>query len=379
MKKNKLNIGLIIGGKSVEHDISILSGLQVYHALDKDKYNVTIFYITKEQEWLVGEPLSDIHTYINEEFSKCTPVIVFGENHNIFYKGLFSKPKATPIDIFVLVLHGDGTEDGTIAGYLDTIGATYTSASHTESAILQDKIYTKQILQCNGIESIPYIEMNSEKTFEEVKKEVEEKLKYPVIIKPVRLGSSIGINCANDNAQLKKGIEECLKYGNRIIIEKKLTSFKEYNLALIKDTNRIISSSIEEVIPTSEILSFKDKYESMDKMSEASNRIIPAILDATLEKEIRRLGIKAYKTFNLKGVVRIDFLYDCLEKYIYINEINTIPGSLAFYLFEKENITFTSLLDILIKNAIISKNQESRYVKSFITSVLTKKGTKLIK
>ena len=97
--------------------------------------------------------------------------------------------------------------------------------------------------------------------------------------------------------------EECLKYGNRIIIEKKLTSFKEYNLALIKDTNRIISSSIEEVIPTSEILSFKDKYESMDKMSEASNRIIPAILDATLEKEIRRLGIKAYKTFNLNNAM----------------------------------------------------------------------------
>lgn len=379
MKNTKLNIGLIIGGKSVEHDISILSGLQVYHAIDKEKYNVTIFYINRELEWLVGNDLADINTYINNNFSRCNPVTLFGENHNVFYKGIFSRPKAAPIDVFIPVVHGEGVEDGTISGFLDTIGGIHTNASLTASAILQDKVYTKDLLSFINVPSVPYIKMTINDNYDLVLNKVEEEVKYPVIVKPARLGSSIGIMCASDNDTLRKAIEEAFKYDDKIIIEKKLEHVKEYNLAIVKDTNKLIPSLIEEVIPSSDILSFKDKYENMDKLSETSNRIIPALITKEVEEQIKDFGLKAYEYFNLNGVVRIDFLYDESEKIVYLNEINTIPGSLAFYLFDKLNISFTKLVDIIIKNAIIDKNEQMRYIKSFSSSVLTHKGSKIIK
>lgn len=379
MKNTKINVGLIFGGKSVEHDISILSGLQVYHAIDKEKYNVTVFYINRELEWLTGNDLTDINTYIEGNFTKCNPVTLFGENHNVFYKGIFSRPKAAPIDVFIPIVHGEGVEDGTISGFLDTIGGVHTNASLTSSAIIQDKIYTKELLSKTNIKTIPFIKMKIDDDYKLICDEVESKLQYPVIVKPARLGSSIGIMCASNPEELRKAVEEGFKYDERIIIEKKLTKFKEYNLAIVKDASKLIPSLIEEVIPSTDILSFKDKYENMDKMSESSNRIIPAILPSQIEETIKEYGINAYKFFDLSGVVRIDFLYNEDDETIYLNEINTIPGSLAFYLFDKLNISFTKLIDIIIKNAIVTKNQQLRYIKSFNSSVLSQKGSKLIK
>lgn len=379
MKNTKINVGLIFGGKSVEHDISILSGLQVYHAIDKEKYNVTVFYINRELEWLTGNDLTDINTYIEGNFTKCNPVTLFGENHNVFYKGIFSRPKAAPIDVFIPIVHGEGVEDGTISGFLDTIGGVHTNASLTSSAIIQDKIYTKELLSKTNIKTIPFIKLKIDDDYKLICDEVESKLQYPVIVKPARLGSSIGIMCASNPEELRKAVEEGFKYDERIIIEKKLTKFKEYNLAIVKDASKLIPSLIEEVIPSTDILSFKDKYENMDKMSESSNRIIPAILPSQIEETIKEYGINAYKFFDLSGVVRIDFLYNEDDETIYLNEINTIPGSLAFYLFDKLNISFTKLIDIIIKNAIVTKNQQLRYIKSFNSSVLSQKGSKLIK
>lgn len=379
MKENKIKLGLVIGGKSVEHDISILSGMQAYHAIDKEKYDITIFYITKEQSWLVGSALSSIDTYINNDFSKCNQVTLFGENNHVFYKGIFNKPKATPIDVFLLVLHGEGAEDGSVQGFLETIGATYTSCSVTEAAIFQDKIYTKQILESIGITTVPYKYISLGANIDEFIINVNNSIDFPVIIKPSKLGSSIGIHIANNNVELKKGLEESFKYGERILIEKKILKFKEYNIAVVKNTNQTILSDIEEVKPSLEFLSFKDKYENLGKLSEAGNRIIPAKLDELVEKEIKKIAIRVYEEMNLKGVVRIDLLYDVENNQIFLNEINTIPGSLAFYLFTNQKISFTNLIDIMIKNAIIKKRQQEQLVKSFKTSVLSSKGQKLLK
>lgn len=379
MKNTKLNVGIIIGGKSVEHDISILSGLQVYHAIDKEKYNVTIFYINHELEWLIGDDLTDINTYISGNFSKCNTVTLFGENHRVYYKGIFSRPKATPIDVFIPVVHGEGVEDGTISGFLDTIGGVYTNASLTSSAIMQDKIYTKELLQNTKVKTTPFIKMTIEDDYNQICEEVDKTFGFPVIVKPARLGSSIGITVAENIEAFRKAVEEAFKYDERIIIEKKLQNFKEYNLAVVKDANKLIPSLIEEVIPSVDILSFKDKYENMDKISDASNRIIPAILPKEIEETIKEYGTFVYKYFSLNGIVRIDFLYSEEDKCIYLNEINTIPGSLAFYLFDKLDISFTRLIDIIVKNAILSKNNQLRYIKSFSSSVLSSKGSKLIK
>ena len=376
---NKLKIGIIIGGKSVEHDISILSGLQVYHALNKEKYEPTIFYLTKENIWLTGKALEDLITYKNNNFSKCNQIYFYQEKGKVHYQIVNKKGKSKEIDVFIPVLHGDGTEDGTISAFLDLLNVPYTSSSLTSSSIAQDKIYTKQILQAENIPTLPFVKMTCDTYYPEILKEINEKINYPVIIKPARLGSSIGITTANSEDALRKGIEEGLKFGPRLLIEPKLTDFKEYNLALYKEGNNIKYSCIEEVKKIDEILSFTDKYERIDKLDDSSNRIIPAIISDEMEQHIKDICTKAYYALDMRGVVRIDCILDVTTNNIYINEINTIPGSFAFYLFDKAGISFPKLIDVAIKQAILSKQANEQYLKVFTSSVLSKKGTKLTK
>lgn len=379
MDNNKLNIGIIIGGKSVEHDISILSGLQVYHACDKNKYNVTIFYLTKKLQWLIGDDLSDINTYKNNSFSKCKEIYFFTDNNKTYYKLHNKKSKPAIIDVFIPVVHGEGVEDGTLSAFLDLVNGTYTQADLTSSSICQDKIYSKQILYTENLPVLPYIKMTSTKTYYECLKEINNTIQFPVIIKPARLGSSIGISTAHNDTELRIGVEEGLKFGERLLIEKKLSNFKEYNIAICKDGNKLVLSCIEEVKKNDEILSFVDKYERLDKLDDSSNRIIPAIINESLETKIKDICKKAYLSLNLCGVVRIDTIYDEDTNNIYINEINTIPGSFAFYLFDKANISFTKLIDIVIKQALLNKKINDKYLKVFSSSVLNKKSSKLIK
>lgn len=378
-KDNKLNVGIIIGGRSVEHDISILSGLQVYHAIDKSKYNVSIFYITKDLRWLVGDALKDIITYEEEKYSNLNEVCIYKTKEGVFYRPIKSRKKEQRIDLFIPVVHGDGIEDGTLIGYLDMLDIPHTASKLTTSAIIQDKILTKQILSNVDIPLIKYICMTSNDNYYEILEKVKEKLGYPVIIKPARLGSSIGITTANDDSEFKFGVEEALKYGTRILIEKKIQNMKEYNIAIISNSNKLITSCIEEVNKTDDILSFIDKYERDDKLDNKSNRQIPAILSKELEEEIINICTKAYIYLDINGVTRIDTIYDIDKNKIYINEINTIPGSLAFYLFEKKNIDFTMLVNMLIKDAILTKQKDSKRLKTFVSNVLNKKCIKLNK
>lgn len=378
MKNDKLNVGIIIGGKSVEHDISILSGLQVYHACDKNKYNVTIFYLTKDLKWLIGNDLNKLETYQNNNFNKCHQIYFYTDNNTVYYKLINKKSKPSMIDVFIPVVHGEGVEDGTISAFLSLLDVATTSSDLTSSSICQDKIYTKQILINENIPTLPFVKMTSVDSYYDCLKEINN-LGFPVIIKPARLGSSIGISIANNETSLRQGIEESLKFGSRLLIEKKLNHFKEYNMAICKDGNKLCFSCIEEVKKNDEILSFVDKYERLDKLDDSSGRIIPAIISESLEIKIKEICKKAYLIFNLSGVVRIDCIYDEDTEEIYINEINTIPGSFAFYLFDKANIDFSKLIDITIKQALLNKKASDNYLKVFTSSVLNKKAPKLMK
>lgn len=375
--ENKLNVGIIIGGKSVEHDISILSGLQVYHACDKSKYNVTIFYLTKDLKWLIGDDLTLLNTYKNESFNKCQRVYFYSDNNKVYYKLINKKKKPNVIDVFIPVVHGEGVEDGTLSAFLDLLNAPYTSSSLTSSSICQDKIYTKQILLNEGIPTLPFVKLSSTDSFYDILNDVKN-LGFPVIIKPARLGSSIGITTSNNEESLRKSIEEGKKFGSRLLIEKKLDNFKEYNIAICKNSNKLCFSCIEEVKKSDEILSFVDKYERLNKLDDSS-RIIPAIISKELEKKIKEICKKAYLVLEMTGVVRMDFLYDVETSEIYLNEINTIPGSFAFYLFEKANISFSKLIDTLIKQALLNKRENDSYLKVFTSNVLSKKSSKLMK
>lgn len=372
MKDERIRVGIIIGGKSVECEISIISGLQAYYAIDREKYNPTIFYLDKNNRLFVGKSLCNIDTYKLEEIIDAKEVFLQRENHQVYYSYLKKPKKKFPIDVFIPIVHGFGVEDGTLCGMLDLYGAIYTSSDVIPSAIVQDKVATKALLDKFTLPNLPYkvIQKNTK---------LESNIIFPLVVKPAYLGSSIGINIANNKEELDDALDEAFLYTNEVLLEKALTNFKEYNCAAILDHEKIITSCVEEVTHTKDILSFVDKYENdTNKLQDATNRIIPALIDEKLQTKIKQLTSKIYTLFQLKGVVRVDFLFDNIENKLYINEINNIPGSLSFYLFEPMGISFTELLNILIHNAMIYHHQKTQKITTFKSNILTKKSSKLM-
>ena len=374
----KPQVGIIIGGKSVEHDISVLSGLQAKFAIDEEKYDVTVFYLTKDNHWLIGEDLNTLSTYQKGCFDNCKEIVFYPQNNKSCYHYLDKPKKEGYIDIFIPVVHGAGMEDGTLCAYLELINATYTCAKITASSLAQDKVFTKEILTYHQLPVIAFRQL-SRSDFSQVSiTNIVQTLSFPLIVKPATLGSSIGIEKCKDMEEFQEAVHKSFTYGNKMIIEKALDNYREFNCAILKDGMEYHISCVEEVMPSSDILSFIDKYENeLNKLSSATNRIIPAVISKELEVKIKTLALKSYQILEMSGVVRIDFLYDNESETIYLNEINTIPGSLAFYLFEKEGITFTKLINILIKNALFEKQQKEKLVTHFNSNVLSKKSIKL--
>lgn len=374
----RLKVGVIIGGRSVEHDISILSGLQVYHALDSKKYQKTLIYLTKENEMLIGSKLTKIETYQKNDFKNCQKIRLISMDNQVYYQ---VKRKKIMIDLFIPVVHGEGVEDGTLAAILDSLKATYVTSDLISSGVAQDKIFAKEILRNYNINVAKDVVISDKSTIEENFQNIIEKLKLPVIIKPARLGSSIGITKANNEEEIKKGLLEAMRYTNRIITEEILgdkADLKEYNCAAFYADQKVYISAIEEVISEKDFLSFVDKYtKPLNKLDTSSNRIIPAVIDESLEQLINETTKKIYQILNMRGVVRIDYLYSKKENKLYFNEINAIPGSYAFYLFDKVKIDFTTLLDKLIKQALLETNQKQSKLHYFNSNVLEKKGLKL--
>lgn len=374
----RLKVGVIIGGRSVEHDISILSGLQVYHALDSKKYQKTLIYLTKENEMLIGSKLTKIETYQKNDFKNCQKIRLISMDNQVYYQ---VKRKKIMIDLFIPVVHGEGVEDGTLAAILDSLKATYVTSDLISSGVAQDKIFAKEILRNYNINVAKDVVISDKSTIEENFQNIIEKLKLPVIIKPARLGSSIGITKANNEEEIKKGLLEAMRYTNRIITEEIIgdkADLKEYNCAAFYADQKVYISAIEEVISEKDFLSFVDKYtKPLNKLDTSSNRIIPAVIDESLEQLINETTKKIYQILNMRGVVRIDYLYSKKENKLYFNEINAIPGSYAFYLFDKVKIDFTTLLDKLIKQALLETNQKQSKLHYFNSNVLEKKGLKL--
>ncbi len=373
MNNTKIKMGIIIGGRSVEHDISQISGLQANLAVNKEKYETIVFYLDKNNHlYVLNHFDSSNDLNINNQLLK-DEVFLNNVNKQVYYHYLKKPKKAYPIDVFLPVVHGFGVEDGTICAYLDMYDAIYPTSNLIPSAITQDKWVTKLLLKEMGYSVLNgfVLEENENLDYDEVD--------FPVIVKPIYLGSSIGINIAKNKEELKNALKEAFSYNHKVLVEKALTNFLEYNCAAIKDHNEIITSCIEEVRHSDDILSFVQKYENdLTKLSDATNRVIPALIDNDLEQRIKIMTSDIYNYFDLDGVVRIDFLYDLDTSTLYVNEINNIPGSLAFYLFEPSNISFSKLIDMLVNNAMIRYHQKEKKKTIFYSSVFEKKSSKLL-
>lgn len=368
----KIRIGIIFGGKSVEHEISIISALQAINNIDKEKYEIVPIYISRDKIWYVGNELSKIESYqdIDNLIKKCKSVCLCKINDEfclLSTQGI-TKRIMDKIDIAFPIVHGKNVEDGTLAGLLETIGIPYVGSKVIGMALGQDKVILKQILRDNSIPVVDYIWFYDYEYINNInffRKKIKE-LGYPVIVKPACLGSSVGITYVKNEKLIESAISEAIKYDNKIIVEKAVGNLIELNCSVMGNYQQQQISDIEEVISNNNILTYEDKYIDGNKKQASSkgmlntNRIIPAKISEDIVNEVNRLSKSVFKVLNLSGICRIDFLLDNCTKKIYVNEPNVIPGSLAFYLWESKGKNYKELLDELIEDEI------NNYKKSII-------------
>lgn len=381
----KINVGVIFGCVSVEHEVSIISGVQAINNLDVEKYNIVPIYVTKSGEMLFDKSFCDINTFRNTDLStfsnRYTNVYVKKTNDKYCIynaKGGFKNKKPIEyIDVVLPVVHGTNCEDGTISGYLQMLGIPYVGCDIMSAALGMDKDLFKKVLTSAKIPTLPHIAFTAMDWSNEKKAiidDIEEKFGLPVIVKPANLGSSIGISKANDIQSLIDAIDLATSFSKKVIVERAITNLREINCSVLGDQDDNIASVCEEPVMQDEILSFGDKYISNQKSSEGMatlKRKLPAEISDDKMKEIQEISCKTFKTIGASGVVRIDYLMDCNDNdKVYVNEINTIPGSLAFYLWEATGVKYNELLDRLISLAFKRQRDEQNLVFTYDSNIL---------
>lgn len=386
----KIKVGVIFGGESVEHEVSIISAIQAINKMDQEKYDIIPIYITKDREWYTGDMLKDIEVYEDLDLVK-----KYGKNVVLYYKNgsyvlqnkKFPKGIVTDIDIAFPIVHGTNVEDGVLQGYLQSIGIPFVGGDVYASAVGQDKVYMKALFKDSDLPMTKYVwfyDCDYKNDSEEVIKKVN-KLKYPVIVKPACTGSSVGIKVVDDESELVEAIDDAIQYDNKILVEEVVTDLKEVNISVVGNYEHQKTSEIEEVISANKFLTYADKYigggkgklkgmkmpmKTPSKGMASANRKLPADLSDKMRKEVEEIAVKAFKVLGSAGVCRIDFLIDEKAKKVYVNEINSIPGSLAFYLWEAAGVKYTELLDELINIGIKDYKKRVSKTHSFDTNIL---------
>ena len=353
----KINIGVIFGGKSVEHEISIITAIQAMNNIDKDKYEVFPIYITKDLQWYTGGCLKFIDTFKDFDLIKryAKRVNLVNSNGRFILQtcGLI-KRELTELHLAFPMVHGANVEDGSIQGYLNLVGIPYVGSNTYSSAIAQDKVFTHQLLQSIGVPVTKFVwfgERFYRNKKEELFKQIDD-LKYPLIIKPSTLGSSIGIEIIERKEELDSTIERVFKYDNKLLIEGAIEDVVEYNCSVLLTDKGNITSDIEEIISTKGIREYGDKYFNDEDTDSPIRRVYPAKLSQKLASDIEMMSLTVFKMLNLKGTARIDFLYDKSNKKLYVNEVNSIPNCFTHHLWESRNISYKELLTIMIEDAI---------------------------
>lgn len=388
----RIRVGVIFGGESVEHEVSIISAIQAMNKIDEEKYEVIPIYITKDREWYTGDMLKDIEVYQDLNLIKrySTNVVLYYKDGSYVLqkkKGLF-KSVVKELDIAFPVVHGTNVEDGVLQGYLQTIGIPFVGSNVYGSVAGQDKTIMKNIWKEANLPMTNYVWFYDTE-YRQDKDSVLDKikgLKYPLIVKPATTGSSVGISFCDDIDSLKEGIDEALQYDTKIIVEEVVQNLKEVNIAVMGNYENQRVSAIEEVFSGNHFLTFQDKYigngkgklkgfkkgavKTSSKGMASANRKLPADLDPKMQKEIEEIAMKAFKVLGSSGNSRIDFLVDEKTKKVYINEINSIPGSLAFYLWDAKDINFTQVLDDMIQIGIKDYKKRVSKTHSFESNIL---------
>ncbi|MBR4444381.1 MAG: D-alanine--D-alanine ligase [Solobacterium sp.] len=392
----KLNIAVFFGGESVEHEVSVISAHQAIEALDKEKYNVIPVYISKDRRLYTSDLLLDIKNYtdLKKLTEQCTQISIARIDDRAVIQPvktkMFGPKELGTIDIAIPVMHGTNGEDGTIQGYLEMLKIPYAGCDVYGAAVGQDKVMQKNILNDNDLPITNWfwcygteIDDNRDDVLARV-----HRLIYPVILKPARTGSSVGISIAHNDEEYIECFENARQYDEKVITEKVIRPMREINCSVLGDSVQCMASTLEEVgTNTGELLDFQDKYMGGSKGTKggaskgmaSTKRIVPAPLSEAQTEQIQTIAKKVFKVLGSSGVCRIDFLMDAETKRVYVNEINTIPGSLAFYLWEASGVSFSELMDRLVQQARDRERRRSRMTFSYDTNLLatySESGTK---
>ena len=385
----KIKVGVIFGGESVEHEVSIISAIQAINKMDEEKYEVIPIYITKDREWYTGDMLKDIDVYqdlnLIKKYSK--NVTLYCKNGAfVLQNKKFPRNVVKEIDIAFPIVHGTNVEDGVLQGYLQSVGVPLVGPDVYGAAVGQDKVYMKAIWEQAGLPMTKYVwfyDVDYKQDSNEVVKKVS-KLKYPVIVKPATTGSSVGISVVENEEKLLEAIDDAIQYDNKILVEEVVKNLKECNIAVMGNYEHQKVSEIEEVFSGNKFLTYADKYigggkgklkgakapVKTSKGMASASRKLPADISKKMREEIEDIAVKAFKALGSAGNSRIDFLIDSDNDKVYINEINSIPGSLAFYLWEEKGLNFTHMLEDMINIGVKDYKKRISKTHSFESNIL---------
>ena len=385
----KIKVGVFFGGRSVEHEVSVISALQTIDALEKANYEVLPVYISKAGGFYTGNHLKEVDNYKNQKKLVAeAQQLVFAPMHQGFQllhlqEGFFKKNIKYEIDVAFPVLHGTFGEDGAIQGLFELLDVPYVGCNVLASANGMDKVAMKMILREAGLAVVDYqwfyikdYIKNPTKYLDDIIK----KLGFPLMVKPANLGSSVGIEKATTREELEEAIDYAGQFAAKILVEKMIKQLREINCSVLGDAENGEPSACEEPLKSGEFLSYKDKYvsEEASKGISGAKRILPAHLPTEMSEKIQKMAMDTFKVLGCAGVSRIDIMIDETDNSIYVNEINTIPGSLSFYLWEATDKSFTSLVTDLINIAFKAHRSKNEVKLSFDEfNIFNTKGLKL--
>lgn len=372
----KLKVGVIFGGRTVEHEVSIITAVQAMNNIDTDKYDIVPIYITKDLEWYTGGCLRYIDTFkdydLLKRYSKRVNLINKDGRYILQTNGLIRR-EIEELHIAMPVMHGANAEDGSIQGYLNMIGIPYVGSNIYSSVMAQDKVFMKQVLESNGIPVTKYVwfgERFYRNKKAELFKQIEE-LKYPLIIKPATLGSSVGIEIITRKEEIDSTIERSFKYDSKIVIEEMVEDLIEYNCSVLLTKNGNITSEIEELVTNKDIIEYGDKL-NFDSEDSSIRRVVSPKISEKLKEEIELTSLAVFKMLNMRGTARIDFLYDSKNKKLYVDEVNSIPWCFTHHLWEARNISYKELLNIMLEDAIAVEVKHQGMINTIDTDVIKK-------
>lgn len=389
---SKIRAGVFFGGPSVEHEVSVITAMQAIQAMDPQRYEVIPVYTTKNGELYTGAHLAQLESYRNipEALKQAQKVVLQKEGKDVVLmlakQKRFGSSIVAALDVALPIYHGTGGEDGVMQAHFERLGLPYTGPDVTSSAIGMDKWASKAMFKLHGVPCVEGVKVTQSQYFtdpEAAAQTIEKAVGYPAIIKPYNLGSSVGIHKCRDRASLLEGLEDAFLYSQAVLAERAVQNLREINCAVLGDAEEARASVCEEPLNATDILTYADKYQSGGKTGKTGAksgggskgmqslaRVVPADLSPEMTEKVQHLAIDAFRAIGACGCSRIDFLLDNQTGELFANEINTIPGSLAFYLWEKSGLTFTQLMDEMVRLALKRQRQQSLLHRSFETNLL---------